>query len=101
MDPKSKSSVTHSRGTCVCDHCGLKLNRHNLKAHTQNAHPGFPVKERVVGIMSLTQFVHRVSKNSNNNEEEVVEKVDEVNSPELSVEADPLVKKKNNLRGFK
>ena len=33
MDPKNKSSVTHSRGTCVCDHCGLKLNRHNLKAH--------------------------------------------------------------------
>ena len=56
MDPKNKSSVTHSRGTCVCDHCGLKLNRHNLKAHTQNAHPGFPVKERVVGIMSLTQL---------------------------------------------
>ena len=30
--------------------------------------------------MSLTQFVHRVSKTANNNEEEVVEKDDEVNS---------------------
>ena len=51
----------------------------------------------IIKIMSLTQFVHRVSKNSNNNEERVVEKVDEVNSPELSVEADPLVKKKSTL----
>ena len=41
MESKNRSSVTHSRGTCVCDYCdycGLKLNRHNIKAHTQNVH---------------------------------------------------------------
>ena len=36
MDPKYKSSVTHTRQTCVCDYCGLKLKLHNLKAHMQN-----------------------------------------------------------------
>ena len=59
MESKSRSSITHSRGTCVCDYCGLKLNIHNLKAHTQNVHSENPVKERVVSILSLNQFVHR------------------------------------------
>ena len=27
------------------DYCGLCLNKHNLKAHTTNAHPGMPTKE--------------------------------------------------------
>ena len=39
MDPKNKSSVINSRGTCVCYFCRLRLNRHKLKACTQNAHP--------------------------------------------------------------
>ena len=47
MESKNRFSVTHSRGTCVCDFCGLKLNRHNLKAHTQNVHSGNPVKEKL------------------------------------------------------
>ena len=40
MDPTNKSSVIiHIRCTSACDYCELKLNRHNLKAHTQNAPP--------------------------------------------------------------
>ena len=39
MDPKNKSSVINSRGTCVCYYCGLRLNRHKLKECTQNALP--------------------------------------------------------------
>ena len=57
MESKNRSSVTHSRGTCVCDYCGLKLNRHNLKANTQNVHSGNPVKERLVGCL-LVYFVY-------------------------------------------
>ena len=90
MESKNKSSVTHSRGTCVCDYCGLKLNRHNLKAHTQNVHSGKPVKERVVGVLSLSQFVNRISRSNNNNEVEVAEKVDEEDSTGPSVEEDPV-----------
>ena len=40
MDLKNKSSViTDGNETCVCDYCGLKLNKHNIKARTQNAPP--------------------------------------------------------------
>ena len=70
MDPKTKTPVTHSRGSCICDHCGKKMNRHNLKKHTQDIHPGQQVKERMVGVMSLTQFVHRLSSSSKNNTEQ-------------------------------
>ena len=70
MDPKTKTPVTHSRGSCICDHCGKKMNRHNLKKHTQDIHPGQQVKERMVGVMSLTQFVHRLSSPSKNNTEQ-------------------------------
>ena len=38
MDPKNESSVIHSRETCVCQYCGLKLNMHT-KACTQNGRP--------------------------------------------------------------
>ena len=55
------------------------------------------MKERVVGIMLLTQFVPRVSKTSMNDEEEVIEKDDEVNSAGPSVEANLLVNKKITL----
>ena len=35
-----------SRHETQCDHYGLKVNRHNLAAHTRNVHPKQKVKER-------------------------------------------------------
>ena len=72
MESKIRSSVTHSRGTCV--YCCLKLNRHNLKAHTQNVHSGNPVKKKVfagclpllVGCL-LVYFVYYYFLDSNYN----------------------------------
>ena len=47
------------------------MNRHNFKKHVQDLHPGMPVRERVVGLMSFGQFVSRMSNNRNDNEERV------------------------------
>jgi hypothetical protein len=58
---------THSRGSCVCDHCGKSMNRHNLKKHVQDKHPGKPVRERIVGMLSFDNFVSKVSNSANNN----------------------------------
>ena len=73
MDSKTKTPVTYSRGSCVCDYCGKQMNRHNLKKHTQDKHPGRQVKERIVGVMPLTQFVNALGSSSNNN----IEKCDD------------------------
>ena len=35
-----------SRQETQCDHCGLKVSRHNIAAHTRNVHPNQKVKER-------------------------------------------------------
>ena len=47
----TEKQATYSRGTCVYDHCGKRMNRHNFKKHVQDLHPGMPVGERVVGLM--------------------------------------------------
>ena len=63
----SQKQATHSsRWTSVYDHCGKKMKRHNFKKHVQDLHPGMPVRERVVGLMSFGQFVLRMSNNKNN-----------------------------------
>ena len=43
-----------------------------------------------MGILSLNQFVHRISKTNNNNEVEVTEKVDEEDSTGPYVQEDPV-----------
>ena len=40
--------VPYSRQETQCDYCGLKLNRHNIKNHTKQAHPKQPVSERQI-----------------------------------------------------
>jgi hypothetical protein len=40
--------VPYSRQVTQCDYCGLKLNRHNIKNHTKQAHPKQPVRERQI-----------------------------------------------------
>ena len=39
-------SHQYSRTEAQYDYCGEKLNRHNIKAHTDSKHKGLPVKER-------------------------------------------------------
>ena len=39
-------SHQYSRAEAQCDYCGDKLNRHNVKGHTDSKHKGLPVKER-------------------------------------------------------
>ena len=55
-----KKIPTHSRGSCVFDHCGKLLTRHNLKKHTHDHHLGMPVRERIVGLMSFDKFVQKI-----------------------------------------
>ena len=66
MDSKTKTLVTYSRGSCVCD---IQMNR-----HTQDKHAGLQVKERIVGAMLLTQFVNTLGNSSNNNIEQCGDK---------------------------
>ena len=42
-----------SRQETQCDHCGLKVNRHNLAAHTRTVHPKQKVKERAQNMKTL------------------------------------------------
>ena len=55
----------------MCDHCGKKINRHNLKKHVTDIHPGKPVRERIVGMLSFDKFVSKFSNTANNNEENI------------------------------
>ena len=70
MDPKSKSQLTHSRASAVCDYCGKAINRHNLKRHTLDHHKGQPVKERIVGVLSVSSFFQSLNNTRNNNTEQ-------------------------------
>jgi hypothetical protein len=53
-----------SRAIVQCDYCGIKINRHNIKAHTQNEHPGKQTKERLKRQQTMTSFL---VENQNNN----------------------------------
>ena len=70
MDTNNKNKSTHSRGSSVCDHCGKGMNRHNLRRHTLEFHKGLPVKERIVGVKSITNFVVSLNNSQNNNSNE-------------------------------
>ena len=77
MDPnKNKTLLTHSRGSSVCDYCGKTMNRHNLKRHTLEYHKGQPVKERIVGVLSVTNFFQSLSNTQNKNTEQPEETQD-------------------------
>ena len=67
---KNKTPLTHSRGSSVCEYCGKTMNRHNLKRHTVEHHKGQPVKERIVGVLSVTNFFQSISNIPNKNSEE-------------------------------
>ena len=67
---KNRTPLTHSRGSSVCDYCGKTMNRHNFKRHTVEHHKGQPVKERIVGVLSVTNFFQSISNITNKNSEE-------------------------------
>ena len=46
-------NAPYSRQENQCDYCGIKLNRHNIKKHTKQAHPKQPVRERQIGQIPL------------------------------------------------
>ena len=50
-------SHQYSRTEAQYDYCGEKLNRHNIKAHTDSKHKGLPVKERFKRQSTLADFV--------------------------------------------
>ena len=47
----------YSRQDTVWDYCGTKISRHNLKTHTDNAHPGKKVVENPSKQKSLLEMV--------------------------------------------
>ena len=50
-------SHQYSRTEAQYDYCGEKLNRHNIKAHTDSKHKVLPVKERFNRQSTLCDFV--------------------------------------------
>ena len=54
---KNKIPLTHSKGSSVWDYCGKTVNRHNLKRHTVKHYNGQPVKEIIVGVLSVTNII--------------------------------------------
>ena len=85
------NQTTHSRGSCICDHCGKKINRHNLKKHVTDIHPGKPVRERIVGMLSFDKFVSKFSNTANKNEETIATIDNPVVEPEVEPELAPEV----------
>ena len=57
-------SHQYSRAEAQCDYCGEKLNRHNIKAHTDSKHKVLPVKERFKRQSTLADFVTTGPKNA-------------------------------------
>ena len=56
---------TFSRQEVVCGHCGLKINRHSIKSHTEKIHPGMKVYERPEKMKSLTTMLLPAPNNQN------------------------------------
>ena len=81
----SKSSA-FSRQETQCDHCGQKMNRHNLNAHTKNLHPNLKFKERVIKMKTLDSLFPvakkpRLEDDNIDNELEVVHEWEDVKEP--------------------
>ena len=54
---------TFSRQQALCGHCGKKVIKHNLIAHTKNVHPGEKPKEKAHQMKTLDLMVmHQVRK---------------------------------------
>ena len=49
-------SESYSRAIFHCDHCGIKIIRHNLRVHTKIHYPGSVVKERIRGKLPVSGF---------------------------------------------
>ena len=83
--------VPYSRQETQCDYCGLKINRHNIKTHTQQAHPKQPVRERQLRQRPLDSMFgpakkQRVEANSNEAIEVVENEKDETEINEIDPE---------------
>ena len=48
---------TFSRQQALCGHCGKKVIRHNLMAHTKNVHPGEKPKEKAHQMKTLDSML--------------------------------------------
>ena len=53
-----------SRQQALCGHCGMKVIRHNLIAHTKNVHPGEKPKEKAHNMKTLDLMMMPPSKKS-------------------------------------
>ena len=70
-----------SRAIAQCDYCGIKINKHNIKAHTQNQHPGKPTKERLKRQQTLATFLVE-NQNNNGAKKARLESTDNTDIPE-------------------
>ena len=61
--------LTFSAGKKPSDHCGLKVNRNQLAAHTRTVHPKQKVKEKAQNMKTL-DYLFPVSKKARLDEEE-------------------------------
>ena len=60
--------LTFSAGKKPSDHCGLKVNRNQLAAHTRTVHPKQKVKEKAQNMKTL-DYLFPVSKKARLDEE--------------------------------
>ena len=88
---------TFSRQQALCGHCGMKIIRHNLIAHTKNVHPGEKPKEKANNMKTLDLMMPPSKKAKIDNATEHAENDDENNIENgNTIEPETLTLEENN-----
>ena len=93
---------TFSRQQALCGHCGMKVIRHNLIAHTKNVHPGEKPKEKAHKMKTLDLMMMPPSKKTKvdnateHAESDAENDIENVNTDIIEPES-PTVKENNEV----